>query len=545
MKKLIKNIFTLGLAAFALTACSDVADEITSLALGRNLSPTDFESRNVSETTANLRWTATEGATSYIVEVFADDSLTFEGTPEQTLVAETNSIALSNLNYDTKYSARVMAVTENEENRSSKWTELFFRTSAQQFLKTFKEESIADRSLTVTWDAEAVGTEATAIKVLDESNKVVATKSLTAEELEAGEAVIDGLTPETKYTVKLYNGEKERGSRAVTTIADLAGAILVHEGDNLTSLIKDAEDGSVFALYGGTYELNVDSESGKTSSVKVTTSITIKGIYPTNRPVIKGRFEVNEGASLNISQVILDGADNSTTDQTFNFKTADAVHNALTVQSSVIRNYVKGLFYLNVTATVKQMIFNDCIFENIECNGGDMFDSRKGYIADFQLTNSTIYKSCKGRTMLRYDDASSSFPGVAAPEVLIDHCTIDSVESMPAGTSNMNGLVNVRFGGADGHNVTISNNLITNAAGGTFSKYVAAGAPSFTNNYYFGCNDGFFKNVEGNVSWAADESCKNGEDPKYKDSKKGDFTIGNESVSKLGVGDPRWLTAGE
>ena len=28
--------------------------------------------------------------------------------------------------------------------------------------------------------------------------------------------------------------------------------------------------------------------------------------------------------------------------------------------------------------------------------------------------------------------------------------------------------------------------------------------------------------------------------PEYKNATKGDFTIGNESVKKLGVGDPRW-----
>lgn len=60
--KTLKNILGLGLAALTFTACSDVADEITELTLGRNLSPIDIQAKNVNETTANLQWKAVDGA---------------------------------------------------------------------------------------------------------------------------------------------------------------------------------------------------------------------------------------------------------------------------------------------------------------------------------------------------------------------------------------------------------------------------------------------------------------------------------------------------
>ncbi|MBQ9232001.1 MAG: DUF4957 domain-containing protein [Prevotella sp.] len=531
--KTIKNILSLGLVALTFTACSDVADEITELTLGRVMSPLDIEARNVNETTANILWTASAGAVSYNIEVFADDSLTFAGTPEQTLSSATNSTSLSNLNYDTKYSVRVQAISE-DGTRDSKFHGVYFKTSAKQFLKNPKPAEIADRSVTLKWEVE---------EGYDVSTIVIGniTHEITAEEKEAGEATVEGLEPETTYTAYLYYNGKQCGNRSFTTIADLAGAILVHEGDNLTTIIGEAEEDATLALYGGTYELNVNGETGKAGAVKIEKSITIKGIYPTDQPTIKGRFEIN-GGSFTLSQVILDGADNGTTDQAFNFKTADAIHKVFSVQNCTIQNFTKGLFYLNVTAIVEEMTFDNCIFANIECNGGDMFDSRKGYIGKFTLSNSTIYNSCKGRSMLRYDNSSDSFSGKAAPEILIESCTLDNVESEPAGTSNMNGIAYVRYGGNTGHKITIKNNLITNTVGGTFSKNTATATPEFSNNAYFNCNTGLFNNVEG-ASCAADTSGKNGEDPKYKDAENGDFTIGNEGVSKLKVGDPRWLPA--
>ena len=63
----------LGLATLALASCGDVADEITSIVYGRNFSPTNLEARVVNRTNVRLTWTPVEGATSYNIEVFAND----------------------------------------------------------------------------------------------------------------------------------------------------------------------------------------------------------------------------------------------------------------------------------------------------------------------------------------------------------------------------------------------------------------------------------------------------------------------------------------
>ena len=99
---------------------------------------------------------------------------------------------------------------------------------AQQIFETPTENDIADRSVIMTWPA---GEAATTVRVYVDDN-LVKEQPVTADEVNEGKVVVTGLEPETAYTIRLYNGEKQRGSKDITTIADLNGATLVHEGDD-------------------------------------------------------------------------------------------------------------------------------------------------------------------------------------------------------------------------------------------------------------------------------------------------------------------------
>lgn len=536
MKKF--KIFTfcvLGLATAALTACSDQSDELTSILLNRNLSPIDLEATNVQETTANIRWTESANATSYNLQIFAEDSLSYDmsGTPAKTITGITPEqipVTVEGLFYDTKYTVYVQAITDGKESRTSKWNGAYFKTSAKQFLKNPKPNDIADRSVTLSWEPE---------EGYDVSTIVIGniTHQITAEEKEAGKATIEGLSPETTYTAYLYYNGKQCGNRSFTTIADLEGAILVHEGDDLKDIIENAEKGATIAVYGGTYELNANDE-GKTGAVKVNNTISIKGIYPTDQPIIKGRFELNDGAGLTLKQVILDGSNNATTDQIFNYKTADASYDALLVESCEIWGTAqcKGILYGNVTATIESITFNNCLIHDIECEGGDFFDIRKSYAKTVTFSNSTIYNCALKRDFIRYDDASSSYSG-ATPVIMVDHCTINNVCNETSGKR----LLYVRFAG---NSITWTNNIVSNTQA-VYTNQPKTNTPTYSNNYYFNCSnaDIFSPSVtegEAKTYWNGDTNGKNGADPKYKNAANGDFTIGNEDVAKLKVGDPRW-----
>ena len=523
MKHIALYTMMFGLGTLALTSCDDAMDEITSIVLNRDFAPIGLEAKSATENSITLEWTKSHDNVTYTIELFADDSLTFEGTASNTYTdIEATKLKISGLVYDTKYSARVMTIDNDDPNRNSKWSNVFFRTSAQQIFETPTENDIADRSVIMTWPA---GEAATTVRVYVDDN-LVKEQPVTADEVNEGKVVVTGLEPETAYTIRLYNGEKQRGSKDITTIADLNGATLVHEGDDLRTLIEAANDGDVFALYGGTHIIPDSDTEGKASSVKVTKSITIKGIYPTNVPVIKGRFEIYDGASLDISQVVIDGIDNSTTDQVFNFKTADATYPRLRVENAEIKNFGKGVYYLNVAATVQELTFYNCLIHDIVCDGGDMFDCRKGRIDALNFQQCTIYNSAAARDFIRMDDASARG---GTPSITVDHCTIDGC------ANGGKRLLYVRY---VGNVINWTNNIVTNT-GAVWSNQSKTGVPQFQNNVYFNCAKLNIADVEGKTNMFADEAGKEA-NPQYKDAANGDFTVGNESVSKLGVGDPRW-----
>ncbi|MBQ9637094.1 MAG: fibronectin type III domain-containing protein [Prevotella sp.] len=523
----------LGTAMLAVTSCGDADEEITSYTLARNLSPINLDTKNVSETTATISWTQSAGATSYNLEVFADDSLRFDGSPAQTITGITPEqipVSLSGLFFDTQYSVRVQAVTEGNDSRTSTWNGVYFKTSAKQFMKNPKPADIADRSVTISWETE---------DGFDVSTIIIGniTHEITAEEKAAGKATVEGLDPETTYTAYLYYNGKQCGNRSFTTIADLAGAVLVHDTDNLKDIIENASGGEVFALYGGEYLLNVNEE-GKTGAVKVGKSITIKGIYPTDQPVLKGRFELNDGAGLTLSQVVVDGTENATTDQIFNFKTDGASYRALDIENSVITGQkdCKGILYLNVTSTVENIIINNSIVYGIECNGGDFIDSRKGLPKQVTLTKSTFYNVATSRDFLRIDDASGSFEGQNGPDIKIDQCTFYNVGG---GAANYR-LLYARFAG---NKITFTSNLVvgTNYKRGFTNQKSTDPTPTLQNNHYWNCQNltSAGDGADATITWFDENGII--DNPQFADADKADFTLGADAAARKNeAGDPRW-----
>lgn len=539
MKKSLLYTCLLGLGTLTLTSCSEI-EEITEVIYGRIFSPTDLEVKNIKENSADIVWNASKGANEYFIEVYEDDSLTFEGAPIISTPIENNSRHLELLTYDTDYSVRVYAKNTEDGSRNSKPSEVYFHTSAQQILNSIKEDDILDRSVSVSWPEEEKAVSRIIISDY-ETGEEVATHEITDAEREVAKASVEGLNPETKYSVKLYyvaNGiQKERGSKTFTTIVDLNGAIIVSPEDNIQSIIRDAKDGDVFALKPGKFVVksSSDDESITAGSVVVSKNVTIKGIYPTKIPTINGRFEIQDGATLEISQVNLDGKGTSG-DQCFNVKGTQV--GGIKVSNSEIKNYVKGVYYVNVAAKIPYITFENCLIHNITCEGGDMFDCRKGCIETLTFSKSTIYASCAARDFIRYDDAAASFDN--APSVIkVDQCTIDA-----AANASGKRLLYVRYGGKNDPKSTSiiwTNNLVTNTVG-VWSNQASTPTPDFgLNNVYSGCTKlNVLDGAEGGKTNLFIDEKGTTADPKYKNAEEGDFTITNESVSKLKVGDPRW-----
>ena len=517
-KKYFKSI-VLGLATVALASCSDVADEITSIVYNRNFSPTSVEAKVRNRTNIELSWNLGDGVTNYNVEVYANDSLTFAGSPVKSFSVSPDEVPvlIKGLEGETQYSFRVQA-TDGNSSRDSKWSSAYAKTEAEQIFKNVAEEDIKGSSVTLRWTA---GEQAATI-VLTPGDIVY---NVTADDIAAGAATVTGLTPETEYKALLKSASgKTRGTITFKTGIDLADTdILVKAGDDISAAIKNAPEGYRRVVEPGEYGIATD-EAAFGGSITISKQLTIKGLRQNEHPVIKGRFKVE--APFAVDQVTLDGT-GTDGGQCFDF-TAEGEVESLTVTNSEITNYTKGFYYVNKAAKIGQIDIDNCLISNIECEGGDMFDCRAGAILKLNITNNTIWNSCKGRDLVRYDDKSSNFEGVA-PVITLDHNTI-------VGACNDAGkrILYVRF---KGNSINFTNNIVASSAG-NFSNQKNTAEPTFSNNIYFEADGFVTAGANANALFVDGEGTIL--DPQFADAANGNFTIGNDNVKDKKAGDPRW-----
>jgi len=516
-KKYFKSI-VFGLATVALASCSDVADEITSIVYNRNFSPTSVEAKVRNRTNIELSWNLGDGVTNYNVEVYANDSLTFAGSPVKSFSVSPDEVPvlIKGLEGETQYSFRVQA-TDGNSSRDSKWSSAYAKTEAEQIFKNVAEEDIKGSSVTLRWTA---GEQAATI-VLTPGDIVY---NVTADDIAAGAATVTGLTPETEYKALLKSASgKTRGTITFKTGIDLAETdILVKAGADIAAAIKDAPEGYRLVVEPGEYGIATD-EAAFGGSITISKQLTIKGLRQNEHPVIKGRFKVE--APFAVDQVTLDGK-GTDGGQCFDF-TAEGEVESLTVTNSEVKNYTKGFFYINKAVLVNTITIDGNIISNIECDGGDLFDCRKGGYNKFDLKNNTIYNSAKGRDFVRMDDASGSIS--ATPVITIDHNTI-------VGACNDAGkrILYVRF---KGNSINFTNNIVASSAG-NFSNQKNTAEPTFSNNIYFEADGFVTSGANANALFVDGEGTIL--DPQFADAANGNFTIGNDNVKDKKAGDPRW-----
>lgn len=507
--------FVMLFATVAFAGCSADFTEYLETQYARLFSPIGLVAKVQNKVEVKLTWTTSEKAESYTIEVYENDSLTFAGSPTITI----SDIASSQVPYiikglkgETKYSARVKAVGESTDD--SKWSTVYFKTEAENIFLAFAEGDIQANSVTLRWPAGQV---ATGITV----NPGNITHSLTADEIAAGVVTITGLTGETQYTAKLMNGTATRGTSTFTTLIDLGGAVAVHPTDDLAALLAAAKAGDAFALFPGTY--------GTSTKFIVPVNVEIKAVYPTKKPVLNGNFSLESGASLLLKDLVIDGTGVTDGNQTIVYATAGTTYGNLNIDGCEIRNYVKGLFYVNVASAIESIKINNSVIYNIECNGGDFMDSRVGVVKSLVFTNNTVYNSVAARDFLRMDDASATFPGITS-QILIDHNTLYGI-----GNTEGKRILYVRFV----NNSTVFTNNIVAETKAMFSNQSKTSVPTFSNNNYYNAPN--LTSVAPTITTATfyDDSAT-ALNPGFASPSTGNFKLSNETLIDKGIGDPRW-----
>ena len=508
----------------AVAGCQDdIPEELTRLEVSRLFSPTDLDARIVNQTSVRLTWKAVKNATSYSIEVFENGSLDFTGTPVRTrsdVTFDQLPVVIAGLAGETAYSIRVKAV--GNEIAESKWISATVTTDPEQIFFPVNPEEIQATSVVLRWPAGE-----TATTIVFSPGEIV--YNVTADDIAAGAATVTGLASETAYTARLLNADKVRGTVTFTTLIDLGGATPVYPEDNLLDVIAAAADGEVLVLFPGEYTLHV-------GDILITKSITIKGLYPHNKPVVYNRFLLGAGiveavfADLNMvgNHPSLEAAH----PQAFQFESGTYNVNKVEITGCTIRNYSRALIYgASAILKVDNLIIHNCIMSDIVNDGGDFIDFRSGHVANLRITNSTFNRvAAAPRDFIRLDNSSGNFPG-SHSSVLIDKCTFYQV-------SNTRRILYVRFNTND---ITVTNTIFAGADEnytGYFSNQAATALPNCSRNNYHnapaflgGVNNGIF-DLSGTHTTL---------NPGFVNPAAGNFTVTNEDLKLFGIGDPRWL----
>jgi hypothetical protein len=517
MNKLIKRfVFAVSFLAllFAGGCTDDILPEITTLDVSRLFSTTDIDVRVVNQTSVRLSWKAVKNATSYTIEFFENADEDFSGTPQSTITNVTMDqlpIVVPGFAGETTYSVRVKAIGEGIDD--SKWISATFTTDAEQILFPIDPEEITATGVTLRWPAGEFATHITLMP--GDINRPV-----TAAEVAEGVAVITGLQSETDYTAKLMNEDKTRGTAVFTTLIDIGDAILVNPGDDLGAMVEAAQPGDAFALMPGEYVID--------GNINITTTLSIIGARPTDRPVVKGVvFRMKVGSGLRLKDVIFDGATSPDGNQLVIFDEV-GTYGDLIIEDCLIKNNVKGVIYGSVAALVEYVLVKGTIIGNVECVGGDFIDFRSGMPKALDFINNTVYNSALNRDLFRLDNATA-YSGNYTVLVNIESNTFYNIISTEGTTRR---VLYIRLAS---HEITVKKNIFA-VVGGNYSNQSATTVVEMSSNNYHNAPNLF--NPEFIVHDSGNYTTYN---PGFVDPANGNFTVTNEELIIFRIGDPRWL----
>jgi hypothetical protein len=519
--KILYIALLVGTLSFGFFACEDKIDPIIEeLELQRVLSPTDLTARVRNLTTIELTWVTRADADHYVVE-FSEDNLEFNTIIHTATVTAEQIPYQRALDGETLYSARVKGVSADGVT-DSKWVAVSIMTAQENIFLPIQDADVAATEATVRWPANS-----------DVSHLVITPgnteRVITDSEKTAGSATVTGLTGETDYVVQLKKGTKHRGSVSFRTLIDLGNAIAVHPEDDLSAVVAAALPGDAFVLFPGDYTVF-------TGTIVLNKSISLKGLYPNNKPKIHVQFTLETGASdVELRDLDMDG--DATLTDALRFNSAAMTYNALTISGCNIHDFARSLVAGNVASTVTAITIDNSVFTDILTSGGDLIDFRNTYVASLSITNSTFDNCAPGRDFVRMD-AAAGFTGTGkTANVSIDRCTLYGVSNNLSSTRR---ILYVRF---VTNVLSVKNTLIAGSTG-FYTNQAATTQPTFQNNNYFNAQRFYDAAFEAPpiANLKIDNSGTHTTvDPGFTDAANGNFTVSNQTLKDNTVGDPRWL----
>lgn len=526
----VTAILSLGFA----TSCSKDFQEISDLVLGRCLQPLNLSAKVSNGQTVTFNWDVTKDADEFILEVYEDKEMTtlaFSETIKPSEVPVTKY-----MDVDMTYYFRVMARSSKKDD--SKWG--VYESSIKTFaVKSNLYMEVADRAATsikLAWTADP---EVDRIEYAVVGSEEYSSYALTADDIEAGSATIEGLAPSSEYDMVLYFSSANRGQVDVWTLPDPDGLTKVSTSAALAQAITDGAN-ILLSMDGSPYTIGADLATGFDVSKGV--KIYGEGAVDGTMPVIYGQLNITDafdGGDLYFEGVEFNGKDN-VCGFLIQHKNG-AVNDGLAINSIIYRNciitgYSKGLMYeWGKTVNVGEFTFDSCDIHAVNAdgsNGGDGFDIRNASKIDkLNFINNTIYNGF--RTFLRID----ANPVIG--DLKFENNTIMNLSFVD--NTNNAGLFGFQTSPTS---FSFKKNLIMNMTGKSIlasanTKYTPAGNLNVNaaENYFYNLVETFFTD---NFTMAAAAGSILESDPCFN-SKGGVFNIVAASpISGKNIGAPKW-----
>lgn len=398
----------------------------------RLFSPVTFSSENITATSVDLTFSKVPGAETYVIE-FSEDSLQYT-TIVRTVTVKADTLSfvsgstssyllhIGDLKGATRYSARLKAISPNNETPESKWDLITFSTKSEQIFKNVLSTDKTDYSVVLRWDATGAGvTHIMLTNTLDNSTK---REDLTAADKTASMKLIEGLTGATTYTADIYNNDNKRGSitfRTNESVPSEGKVIRLTGTENLNELLA-AESGDLTLVLpaGSLFEASwLDPASSATSyTLPISdniTKLTFWGVEGDVRPrlhstAIKLGAGITELRFKNIEYY----GKASTADYVLNENTTRAITKISFEDCEIhtVRGVVRMQNDANYTVLEKVLITNT-IIHDIGNYGITHTGALNTKLMDLEISESTFYN---------ITDPMCNLKNIAT-SVVIDQCT--------------------------------------------------------------------------------------------------------------------------
>ena len=214
MKRLKFNITSsiaiLVLISQVLLSCKD--EVVVNNTADQLFSPALFSAAIITNV-ASLSWTPIANSTYYLLEI-SKDSLLFTNELVVDTIVDKYYFTLQDLWSNTRYSARIMAVSKDPKIKDSKFLAITFKTKTENIFYEVPAADIATNQVQLKWNALK---QVSKIVYYVERSTTKVTVDLTDVDKAAGVKLIPGLSEGTTYIFEIYFGGMLRGTVKVDT----------------------------------------------------------------------------------------------------------------------------------------------------------------------------------------------------------------------------------------------------------------------------------------------------------------------------------------